>query len=138
MKRLGFFTLALTASCGGAVSTSLIDGGTDDGASDATQTTDATQTSDASPTCDSLIAELTSEQPAAIQCCPTCNVTQCGVQVEGLCCPLTVTDKGSSGVKAYESTLAQIKALKCVVPCPGLACSTKPTGNCMQSATCAQ
>jgi hypothetical protein len=118
----------LSMACGGAVATPLVDGGGSDAANDSP------------PTCDQLFQQLTSETTAATSCCPTCKSLQCTAQVDGLCCPLTVSNATSDAVKTYEATLAQIKASHCAVNCPALACSTKPTMTCdaINGGTCRQ
>jgi hypothetical protein len=133
---LGSMTVVLLA-CGGAIDTTLLDGGDGGGNKDGGGGKDG-----AAGTCDSLLAQLSSEEAAAIACCPTCNVQQCAVQVPGLCCPLSVTNADSNTVKTYEDTLQAIKDAHCDVACPALACSTNPSGQCTQQSaqtgTCAQ
>src|SRR5258706_1977075 len=91
---------ALLAACGG-VDSPLLDGGTEsDGADSA---------SDAQDNCPQLLASLDAKQATAIQCCTTCNSLQCTQQIEGLCCPLTVTSADSLSAKDY---LAALKAVR--------------------------
>ncbi len=143
LKHFSFFGIAALVACGGAIDDGLLDGG-GDGASDSASSdgsaSDAPTGVDTGggPSCDNLENDLASETNAAETCCPTCDSVQCTAQVDGLCCPLTVDVATSDAVKAYEATLAQIKALGCSVNCPALACSSKPTGKCLQNGTCAQ
>jgi hypothetical protein len=114
----------LCVGCGGAVATPLLDGGDD--------------ASDGADNCSQLLEQLASQEPTATQCCSTCNSLQCTAQVDGLCCPLTVSAAGSDAVKAYEATLTQIRSAHCPVNCPAIACTTKPTETCNPSGICQQ
>lgn len=126
----------LLTGCGGIVDSPLLDGGPDGAPADGGA--DAVSTPDSGQTCDSLLNQLATEATSAVQCCATCNIAQCTVQVEGLCCPLTVDSQSSAAVMAYEATLAEIKASHCIVSCPGIACSTKPSDVCSQGDSCMQ
>ena len=119
--------------CGGAIDTSLLDGGSNDGSSK-----DVQSGKDAGANCQALLADLATKQEAATQCCPTCNSLQCTQQVEGLCCPLTVTSGDSLSVKAYVSAREAVKSANCQVNCPPITCSSKPSNVCQQNGACAQ
>ena len=127
------FSLCLfLCACGG-----VIDGpGSDSGSADTSS--DAGSKSDGAVDCNALINQLGGEEPNAIQCCSKCNVIQCAYQVPGLCCPLSVTSESSDAVKIYEATLQQIQKAGCLVSCPAIACSTKPSGVCSETDSCAQ
>lgn len=134
MKSLACALALSLCACGGAIDTTLLDGGDGGGQKDAQP--DVGQTS-----CDALYQQIQADEAAATQCCPTCNVMQCTQQVEGVCCPLTVNSGDSPAVKAYESALQAFKDAHCVAACPAIACSTQPSDKCMQtgtSGTCAQ
>ena len=141
MKTLLFASCFLLAACGGVIDNPF-DAGTDGSpAKDGSSGNDGSPATDGSaPSCESLQAQLAAEEPAAEQCCATCDSLQCTVQVEGLCCPLTVSNN-TGAVQAYELTLAQFHAAGCVTNCPAIACATKATDNCVgttQNGTCAQ
>jgi hypothetical protein len=145
MKALSFaLALVFASGCGGALGTPLLDGGgggTDGGGGggDGGPTTDAGPPGvDGGVDCAKLLADLEARRQAAIQCCVTCNVQQCSQQVDGLCCPLTITSADSFAVKQYESTLAAVKSSGCTYACPGVTCSVAPSNVCQQSGTCAQ
>ncbi len=132
MKYLAFaLTLSLSA-CGGAIDTTLLDGG-DGGGSGKDGQSDSPGTD-----CNALAAQIQNAEAAATECCPTCNVQQCTQQVDGLCCPLTVTSGDSAAVKSYEAALKAFNDAKCLASCPAFACATKPSGNCMQSGSSGQ
>jgi len=138
-----FLFASLLVACGGAGGTPLLEGGADDAttndaqASDA-QGNDAQPNKDAGPDCQQLLADLEAKRQDAVQCCQTCGSLQCTQQIEGLCCPLTVTSGDSLAAKAYESALQAVKDAKCVISCPPVTCSTKPTLFCQQSGSCMQ
>ena len=146
MKTLLFASCFLVAACGGAIDNPF-DAGTDGGpANDGSPGKDGSPASDGGlgpPSCDQLGAKLAAEEPPAEACCATCDSLQCTVQVEGLCCPLTV-NPNSAGVTAYENTLVEFHAAGCVANCPAIACATKATDNCIANGpngtngTCAQ
>jgi hypothetical protein len=145
MKTFAFVlaAAALGMACGGATTTPLLDGGGGgDGGSggDAGGGSDATPPpgGDAGPDCAKLLADLESKRQAAIQCCPTCNTLQCGQQIDGLCCPLTVTSGDSTAAKAYKLALEAVKSASCTVNCPAIACSTQPSNVCSNGGTCQQ
>jgi hypothetical protein len=143
MKHLSL-ALALVA-CGGATGTPLLDGG--DNGDDAT-TSDAGPSSDASndaqpgkdagPNCQALLADLETKRQAAVQCCLTCGTLQCTQQIEGLCCPLTVTSGDSLSAKAYENALQAVMNASCMINCPPNTCSTKPSNVCQATGSCMQ
>jgi hypothetical protein len=142
MKCLSF-ALALVA-CGGATGTPLLDSGDgDDATTDSGQTNDG-QSGDAQPgkdggsQCTQLFADLEEKRTAAVQCCLTCGTLQCTQQIEGLCCPLTVTSGDSLSAKAYENALQAVKDAKCPVNCPPVTCSAKPSNVCQTTGSCAQ
>ena len=128
--------LFLLTGCGGVIDSPLLDGGGDGAPADGG--VDAVSPPDSAQTCDSLLNQLNAEATSAVQCCPQCNVLQCTVQVPGRRRPSTVDSQSSDAVKAYEATLAQVKASHCMVSCPGIACSTKPSGVCSQAGSCQQ
>jgi hypothetical protein len=129
---LRFSVCLFLCACGG-----VIDGpGSDSGLTDTSS--DAASKSDGAVDCTALTNQLAGQEPNAIQCCSTCNIVQCSYQVPGLCCPLSVTSATSDAVKIYEATLAQIQKAGCLVSCPAIACSTKPSGVCSQTNICAQ
>ncbi len=132
MKCLSCALALFLGACGGAIDTTLLDGGSGDGSSgnDGSQQ-DGGKSDSATNTCDALAAQVANAESAATACCPTCNVQQCTQQVEGMCCPLTVTDPNSAGVKAYEAALKAFNDAHCVANCPAIACSTKPSYMCM-------
>jgi hypothetical protein len=140
------FALVLVA-CGGAGGTPLLEGGASDDAtsgsdaqqgSDAQPGNDAQPVKDAGPNCQALLADLEQKRQAAVQCCLTCGTLQCTQQIEGLCCPLTVTSGDSLASKAYENALQAVKDANCQINCPPNTCSSKPTDLCQQSGTCLQ
>jgi hypothetical protein len=142
MKYLSFaFVLA---GCGGAGGTPLLEGGagddatTSDAQSSDAQASDGQPGKDAGPNCQSLIADLEEKRQAAVQCCLTCGTLQCTQQIEGMCCPLTVTSGDSLASKAYENALQAVKDAKCVINCPPNTCSSKPSLVCQQTGTCTQ
>jgi hypothetical protein len=118
----------------------LLDGGDVD---DAT-TTDGGSSGDAQPEKDSgsqcaqLFADLEEKRKAAVQCCLTCGTLQCTQQIEGLCCPLTVTSGDSLSAKDYKNALDALKNANCVINCPPNACSTKPSNICQTTGSCVQ
>ena len=126
-------------ACGGATTTPLLDGGGTDGgpASDAHADVNPPG-QDGGPDCTKLLADLDQKQQAATQCCLTCNSLQCTQQIDGLCCPVTVTSGDSLASKDYLAALKAVKDANCQVNCPAIACSTKPTDVCMQNGSCAQ
>jgi hypothetical protein len=126
------FVFVLATACGGAVDSPLFDGGpeSDSSSNDATVFKDAPTTSDGAIDCNALLSQLQSQAQAAEQCCATCDSLQCTFQVAGLCCPLTVESATSDATNAYLATLNEIKNGGCAVDCPGMSCSTKPSGNC--------
>ena len=137
--------LLLLAACGGAEGTPLLDGGTDDDATanDAQSkdgaTNDGQPGKDGSgPDCQALLTDLEQKRQAAVQCCLTCGTLQCTQQIEGMCCPLTVTSGDSLASKAYEGALQAVRDAKCQINCPPNTCSSKPTLVCQQSGSCAQ
>ena len=134
------FAVLLVAACGGAEGTPLFDGGGngDDATASDAQSTDAQPKKDSGPDCQVLLADLEQKRQAAVQCCLTCGSLQCTQQIEGLCCPLTVTSGDSLASKAYENALQAIKDANCVINCPAVTCSTKPSLLCEQSGSCAQ
>ncbi len=143
MKYLSCALLAVSAlACGGAIDTGLLDGGGDGSSgNDGSPQQDGGKPDSPTNTCDSLAAQIANAESAATACCPTCNVQQCTQQVDGMCCPLTVTDPNSAGVKTYEAALKAFTDAKCVANCPAIACSTKPSGMCMpmgSSGQCSQ
>jgi hypothetical protein len=115
--------------CGGMVVGPLVDGGE-------TEASNAASDSITGETCSQLLDDLSMQQTAATHCCTTCGSPQCTMQLEGLCCPLTVTD--TTAATAYETTLMKVKVLACATNCPGIACSVKATGMCLQTGTCQQ
>ena len=140
-----FFLFACTVvafGCGGAIDTSLLDGGSDASTGkDAGGSDSAPGKYAAGPDCQALYAQLQSEEPQAEQCCATCNSVQCTQQVDGLCCPLTVNNGDSPAVKTYEATLKAFRDAGCSTACPAIACAAKPTGLCLgnsQDGTCSQ
>lgn len=142
MKTLLFASCFLLAACGGVVDNPF-DAGTDGSpAKDGSSGKDGSPATDGGgPSCQALQAQLASEEPAAEQCCATCDSLQCTTQVPGLCCPLTVNSTDSPAVQQYETTLTAFHAAGCVTNCPAIACATKPTNNCVgttQTGTCAQ
>lgn len=126
--------MTLVVGCGGVIGDPLGDGGGTDG----TTGNDAQPGSDAGPSCTKLLADLETARLAAIQCCPTCNIVQCVTQIDGLCCPVTVTSADTDASKAYEKALAAVKNAGCMVNCPAIACSTQPSNDCQNDGTCRQ
>lgn len=141
LNRLLLVCSAALAACGGVTTSPLLDGG---GGNDATTKDggggppDATPGPEAGPDCTKLLADLQTKQQAAIQCCLTCGSLQCTQQIEGLCCPLTVTSNDSLASKDYLAALKAVKDANCQVNCPALACSQKPTDICGTNGTCNQ
>jgi len=135
MKALSFALFALTAACSGATVSPLLDGGP--GGDDAT-TGDAAPSPDGGPSCNQLLADLESARQAAVQCCATCDSEQCTQQIDGLCCPVTVTSGDSLSAKDYKKALDAVKSAGCTVSCPDLACSSKATDVCQKDGTCQQ
>ena len=136
MKCLSF-ALALVA-CGGATTTPLLDGGEGDDATTDSGQSDAQPGKDGGSPCAQLFADLEEKRTAAVQCCSTCGTLQCTQQIEGLCCPLTVTSGDSLSAKAYENALQAVKNANCTINCPPVTCSTKPSNICQTSGSCVQ
>ena len=136
----------LVAACGGAGGTPLLEGGAGDDATttdaqpgnDAQSGNDAQPGKDAGPNCQALFADLEQKRQAAVQCCLTCGTLQCTQQIEGLCCPLTVTSGDSLASKAYENALQAAKDANCQINCPPNTCSSKPSNLCQQTGSCLQ
>lgn len=124
MTRAVWMIACALVGCGGTIVGGLDGGGQDGGG-----------TQDAAVDCNALAAQLQAEEPAAEQCCATCNSIQCTTQVDGLCCPLTVNLASSDAVKTYEATLKAFNDAKCLHSCPALACSTKPSSVCNGTGT---
>ena len=141
-----YFSLAvLLAACGGAEGTPLLEGGAGDDATasdaqsnDAQPGVDVQPGKDAGPNCQALLADLEQKRQAAVQCCLTCGTLQCTQQIEGLCCPLTVTSGDSLASKAYENALQSVKDGQCPINCPPNTCSSKPSNLCQQTGSCLQ
>ncbi len=117
------------------MSTGLLDGGsgTDGGGNG-----DAGNGGDAAASCAQLLSKLDQARQAAIQCCPTCNVSQCTQQVDGLCCKLTVTSQDSQAVQTYLAALKAVQDANCQVACPAVPCPAGPSNVCGPSSTCVQ
>jgi hypothetical protein len=138
MKYLACALTVFLGACGGAIDTNLLDGGDGGGGGNDGSQQDGTTSDAPANTCDALAAQIANAEAAATECCPTCNVQQCTQQVAGLCCPLTVTNPDSAAVKSYEAALKAYNDAKCVANCPAIACSTKPSGMCMQTGSSGQ
>ena len=115
--------------------TSLLDGGSNDGAAGGN---DGTTGGDAADKCAQLIAQADQALQAAIQCCPTCNVMQCSQQIDGLCCKVSVTNPDSQAVKQYIAAVDAGRAANCQVGCPAIVCPVAASNVCQQDGTCAQ
>ena len=122
----------VVGACGGVIDTGDASVPIPDATSPETEPTVDAQT------CSALLSELAGQTANAIQCCPTCNVPQCVVLADGLCCPLSVTSGTSDAVNIYESTLAQIKNAHCAVTCPNMPCLQMASTTCQQNGACAQ
>ena len=135
-----FFLLACAAmlACGGAQSSPLFDGGSGDAASGTDASDAGTPSADAADPCTALLADLEVKRQATIQCCLTCGTLQCTQQIDGLCCPLTVTSSDSLASKDYLTALKAVRDAQCAVNCPNLACSQKPTDVCDKNGNCTQ
>jgi hypothetical protein len=127
-------------ACGGAETSPLLD----DGGSDATNSDGADgdgsgqPVADAADPCTKLLADLETKRQAAVQCCLTCGTLQCTQQIDGLCCPLTVSSGDSLDSKDYLTALKAVKDAHCSINCPNLACSSKPTDICGPNGNCSQ
>ena len=140
-----YWHFAFVVACGGAEGTPLLEGGsgddatsTNDAQSSDAQTNDVQPGKDGGPNCQALLADLETKRQAAVQCCLTCGTLQCTQQIEGLCCPLTVTSGDSLASKAYENALQAVKNANCVINCPPNTCSSKPTNVCQATGSCLQ
>lgn len=103
---------------------------------------DSAMTTDGGVDCNQVLRELTTAQTAAAQCCTTCKSPQCSQQIDGLCCPLIITDPVSDASKAAVAALEKTRSLGCGPrSCPSwqiLGCSGKPTGVCTPNGICQQ
>ena len=144
MSGMKYLALAVALiACGGAESTPLLEGGADDATSgDAqgkdAQGGDAQPGKDAGPNCQALLTDLEQKRQAAVQCCLTCGTLQCTQQIEGMCCPLTVTSGDSLASHAYKDALQAVRDANCQVDCPPVTCSAKPSNICQANGSCAQ
>lgn len=133
-------SFSLLVGCGGATQTDLFsdastgtDGGTgtDGSATDGGTTVDAR--TDARPgDCQNLIGKVNDLRNNAVKCEPLSPTPACGLQVEDLCCPLTVT--GPATTKDIADFLAAVKAAKaanCPMGCTPVPCASKPTLKCV-------
>ena len=135
-------SFSLLVGCGGATQTDLfLDGsagdsgaGSDGGAGKDGGGADAR--SDApGPDCKTLIGKVNDLRTTAIKCDSGSSTGVCNVQVEDLCCPLTVSGPASRpDVAAFEAAVKAAKAAGCQVPCPGVPCSVQPSMKCSNGA----
>jgi len=136
--------LLLLVACGGAEGTPLLEGGAGDDATTGDAQSKDGAANDGQPgkdggsNCQALLTDLEQKRQAAVQCCLTCGTLQCTQQIEGMCCPLTVTSGDSLASKAYENALQAVKNANCQINCPPSPCTSKPTLVCQQSGSCAQ
>lgn len=138
MRSIVALTFSLLVGCGGATQTDLLnsdastnDGGsgTDGGGSDARADGPAAD-------CKTLLANVNDLRNNATKCNGGSIV--CDVQVEDLCCPLTVTGPASrKEVTDFEAAVKAAKAGNCMVGCPAIPCAAKPTLKC-SSGICQQ
>jgi len=143
MKCLSCILASAAVACGGVTTGPILDDGGSDATTDGPGSggdsgTDAQPPADAGPDCNKLLADLEAKREAAVQCCATCDSLQCGTQVDGLCCPVTVTSATSQATKDYLAALAAVRTAQCSVNCPNIACSSQPSSVCQQDGTCKQ
>ena len=130
MRSIVALSFCVLVGCGGATQTDLFtDASAKDGGNGADGGGDAQLDAPAAD-CKTLLANVNDLRNNAVKC----NGGQalvCDVQVEDLCCPLTVT--GPASRKEVTDLVAAVKAAKaagCGVGCPAVPCATKPTLKC--------
>jgi hypothetical protein len=146
VTRLHSVILALsTGACGGATAALGDDGGASgeaeavamdggaDGADADARTIDG-PAGDGGEDCEAMAAEVSQLQSLAQQCCPACKSLQCGVGVQGVCCPVTANDLQAA--KVFEAA-AQHYIAVCHPVCPPVDCAAAPNHVCLSSGHCA-
>jgi len=136
--RLFLVACAALVACGGADTSPLFDGGSSDATSSDGASRDSGPAPDSADPCAKLLSDLETKRQAAVQCCLTCGTLQCTQQIDGLCCPLTVTSGDSLTSQDYLTALKAVKDAHCSINCPNLTCSQKPTDVCDKNGSCAQ
>jgi hypothetical protein len=85
--------------------------------------------------CPGLLGDLNTKQDNATNC----NIDmpqdkQCGNFIDGLCCPIAVTNLNSPEVIAYLAALQAYLAAGCMPSCPPVPCPANPTVSCVAGA----
>jgi hypothetical protein len=82
--------------------------------------------------CEPLLLDvMAQEEKARICSIELPQSTQCNDIVQGLCCPIAVTNMDSPEVQAYLEALKAYLDAGCVPSCPPIPCPTNPDGSCM-------
>jgi len=137
MRSIVALTFSLLVGCGGATQTDLF---VDASATDGGSGTDGGGGNDARPDapaadCKTLLANVNDLRNNAVKCNPGSPVASCDVQVDDLCCPLTVTGPASrKEVADFEAAVKAAKAGNCTVGCPAMPCTVKPSLKCNNGA----
>jgi len=134
------FSVPLATGCGGATDT--LGGGGGDGGSEGgaggegghvdggkADSGGAGPDGGSGTDCTALYAQVNELQAAAQACCATCDIVQCTVSVNGLCCPVSVNSAGSSATQAFVAAVQQYQAA-CVSMCGAFSCPKAPSGIC--------
>jgi hypothetical protein len=112
-------------------------GGADSGGSGDTGAADdgggGIDAGDAGVDCNALAAEVSKAETEATKCCPTCALAQCGIAVQGLCCPISVTTMLQA--KTFQAAVDHYKAF-CQYACPATPCEIAPSDKCLPSGQC--
>ena len=123
--------LVSLVACGGSTTTDLFNdastgndsgGGSDSGGGNDAGGPDARP--DAGPNCQSLLAAIGAAQEKATKC-NAGDPGQCGTIVQGMCCPIVVTDPTTAEVKDYVAAVDAAKKAGCQTPCPPCAAPQK-------------
>ena len=129
-------SLSLLAGCGGAFQTDLFSDAstTDGGAGTDGSTTDGggddARSDGPAVDCKTLIGNVNDLRNNLMKCNPQSPTPVCDIQVEDLCCPLTVNGPPSrKEVLDFEAAWKAAKA--CQVGCPATPCLGKPSLQCL-------
>lgn len=147
-RSLVVLSFCVLAGCGGATETNLYgDASTTDGGTVTDATANDSGHADARPDappdaptldCKTLIGNLNELRNKAVKCDNGGNTPACDVQVDDLCCPLTVTGPASrKEVMDFEAAVKATRAGNCPMGCTPIPCASQPTLKC-PNGTCQQ